>query len=401
MGVAVPAACVLGDLDLVAPLVKAGIECGVVAPPGDPARYSRRVHVVGWADPCAQPHELLATLQHYGRRQPAKPALFFQSDQYALFVSRHRDELAELFRFVIASPTQVENLIDKLQFRRLAEHLNLPVPVTSVLTPHGSVPPHSDLPPFPLLIKPATRGDGRWAEVDHSRKAVRVDEAAGLEAIWPRLRAFGADLLAQELIPGPETLVESYHAYVDENGELVADFTGRKLRTKPADYGHTTALTITDDPDIRQVGRDVVRRLQLTGVAKLDFKRTPDGSLRLLEVNPRFNLWHHPAALAGVNIPALVWADLTGGPRPPVGRPHADVFWMSPWDLQAGRDYQVPLHRWLPWAWRCQAKSMMSWDDPLPFVRLCVQRARRLLHALGDRSGPPPAAEERQACATE
>ena len=43
---------------------------------------------------------------------------------------------------------------------------------------------------------------------------------------------------------------------------------------------------------------------------------TSAGRLHLLEVNPRFNLWHHPAAVAGVNLPALVHADLTGAPRP-------------------------------------------------------------------------------------
>ena len=64
----------------------------------------------------------------------------------------------------------------------------------------------------------------------------------------------------------------------------------------------------------------IVERLALTGVAKLDFKRDPQGNLRLLEINPRFNLWHHAGAIAGVNIPALVYADLAGLPRPPVIR---------------------------------------------------------------------------------
>ena len=31
------------------------------------------------------------------------------------------------------------------------------------------------------------------------------------------------------------------------------------------------------------------------------------------EVNPRFSLWHHPAAVAGVNLPAAVYRYLTSG----------------------------------------------------------------------------------------
>jgi hypothetical protein len=50
--------------------------------------------------------------------------------------------------------------------------------------------------------------------------------------------------------------------------------------------------------------------------AKLDFKRAPDGALRILEFNPRFNLWHYPGALGGGSLPALVHAlgRLAGAP---------------------------------------------------------------------------------------
>ena len=84
--------------------------------------------------------------------------------------------------------------------------------------------------------------------------------------------------------------------------------------------------------------------LALTGVAKLDFKRDPHGNLRLLEINPRFNLWHHAGAVAGVNIPALVYADLVGMPRPPVARAKAGVRWCRMWkDLPAARADGMPL----------------------------------------------------------
>jgi len=63
----------------------------------------------------------------------------------------------------------------------------------------------------------------------------------------------------------------------------------------------------------------------LTGVAKLDFKRDLQGNLRLLEINPRFNLWHHRGAIVGVNIPALGYADLTGLLRPPPIRVKAGI----------------------------------------------------------------------------
>jgi D-aspartate ligase len=187
---------------------------------------------------------------------------------------------------------------------------------------------------------------------------------------WPQLSALGLELLAQEFVHGSEARIESYHCYVDQQGRIAGEFTGRKIRTYPLRFGHTTALEITDAADVRGQGRNIVERLSLSGVAKLDFKRDMQGNLRLLEINPRFTLWHHPGALAGVNIPALVYADLTGSPRPAPARLKAGLRWCRPWkDFPAAREAGEPLLAWARWTIGCQAKSTLSFDDPLPFLR--------------------------------
>jgi predicted ATP-grasp superfamily ATP-dependent carboligase len=141
-----------------------------------------------------------------------------------------------------------------------------------------------------------------------------------------------------------------------------------------------------------------VRRLGLTGVAKLDFKRASNGELFLLEVNPRFTLWHHPAALAGLNIPAIVFADLTDGQRPPATGARPGVRWCDLWeDAAAARAVGSLGPRWVLSALSCEAKSGFSWDDPMPFVRgvavprLRARARRRLSRHLGI-GRPTPAA---------
>ncbi|MDQ3766445.1 MAG: ATP-grasp domain-containing protein [Actinomycetota bacterium] len=367
----------MGDLDLVAPLASAGVKCAVVAPPGDPARYSRKVDVVGWADPQEEPDALLELLLQYGFAQSAKPVLYFQSDEYALFVSRHRQELAAAYRVIVTDEALMVNLLDKLRFRGLADQLGLPVPRSQLLNPM-SVGAWSEIDlTFPLLIKPASRSEKRWVDLEPARKAIRVDSVKDLEGLWSQLVTFGRSVLLQELVPGPETRIESYHTYVDEHGDVIAEFTGRKLRTKPMEFGRSTAIVITDASDIKELGRAITAKLELHGVAKLDFKRDADNALWLLEVNPRYTLWCHPAARAGVNIPALVWADLTGHSARQVSDFTPGIRWFSPWDLQAARLHGWSLSRWLMWAWRCETRSMMDWNDPQPFVRLCAQRVRR------------------------
>src|SRR5207237_1799827 len=131
---------------------------------------------------------------------------------------------------------------------------------------------------------------------------------------------------------------ERCDADVDGGGASAGDFTGRKIRTLPPTFGQTTALEVTDTDDVRELGRRCIEVLGLRGVVKVDLKRSPSGGLCLLEVNPRFNLWHLPGAVAGVNLPALVYADLAGIARPAFGPARAGVRWAQPSrDLRGAR----------------------------------------------------------------
>ncbi|MGA9322528.1 MAG: GNAT family N-acetyltransferase [Xanthobacteraceae bacterium] len=367
-------AVVMGDMDLLRPLALANIPCAVVSRPGVPTLYSRYAQSrLAWDDYEVDTDRLVDSLVRFGSAQPEPPVLFYEEDGQVLLVSRYRERLAQAFRFVVADATLLENLLDKSRFQALAERHSLPVPMARCFDPATLEPGQLGL-RFPLIIKPMTRLD-RWNDTFGLRKALCAENIEALQAVWPQLRATGLTLLAQEFIPGSEAKIESYHCYVDAERRFAGEFTGKKIRTYPLSYGHTTALEITDAADVRRIGRDIVERLQLTGVAKLDFKRDPQGNLRLLEVNPRFNLWHHPAALAGVNIPALVYADLTGSPRPAAARLKAGVRWCRPWkDLPAARAAGMPLTTWASWTLGCEAKSTLSFDDPLPFVRSTLYR---------------------------
>jgi D-aspartate ligase len=384
-----PRACVLGDIDLVRPLGLAGIRCAVVAPPGDPIRYSRfTTHVLDWLDPWKDAEALVERLLEFAATQPAKPVLYYEEDRDLLLVSRHRSRLRDGFRFVVPDPELVENLVDKARFRTLAERLKLPTPPTCRVNPAGgSHVSDVDL-RYPIVVKPLTRKTEAWMPIAGSNKALRVDDEDGLRSLWGRLAEAGIEVLAQELIAGPETRIESYHVFVDETGRVVGEFTGRKIRTYPAEFGYSTALTITDQRDVLELGRDLVERLGLRGVAKFDFKRAEDGTLYLLEVNPRFNLWHHLGAVAGVNLPAAVFSHLNGRPARVAPRARAGTTWCYPWyDALAARAWGVPPIRWLAWLYGCEAKSAIAIDDPMPFLRGVLWR--RLARAFEGRVRRP------------
>ena len=249
----------MGDMDLLRPLALAGIPCAVVSRPGVPSLYSRYAQSrLVWDDYSSNAESLVASLIGFAKAQPEPPVLFYEEDGQVLLVSRFRERLAQAFRFVVADATLIEDLLDKARFQELAERHGLPVPAARRFDPAVLEPAELGL-RFPLIIKPLTRLD-RWNDRFGLRKALCAENIEVLRSLWPELRDCGLELLAQEFIPGAESRIESYHCYVDHRGRVAGEFTGRKIRTYPLSYGHTTALTITEAGDVRALGRDIVER---------------------------------------------------------------------------------------------------------------------------------------------
>jgi D-aspartate ligase len=365
-----PLALVMGDVDMVRALGVAGISSAFFGFDDDAGRLSRHVRAsLPWIDQWERQDELVEALLAFARAQPEPPVLFPQMDATLLVASRHRARLAERFRFTLADAELIEQLVDKGRFQALAAERGLPVPPAQRLRPVAGEPPPALEVPFPLVIKPLTRTPG-WTGLAGASKALHVLGHEDWAATWPDLSELPTELLAQQLIAGPESRIESFHVYVDESGAVAGEFTGRKIRTFPLDYGHSTAVEVVTLPDVAELGRDVVARLGLKGVAKLDFKRDDGGGLHLLEINPRFNLWHYPGAIAGVNLPALAYADLTGRERPPVAAQPRRIAWVDPLqDMRAARADGVSPLAWLRFLAGCRAICGLAWADPAPFLR--------------------------------
>jgi predicted ATP-grasp superfamily ATP-dependent carboligase len=117
--------------------------------------------------------------------------------------------------------------------------------------------------------------------------------------------------------------------------------------------------------------------LGLRGVAKIDFKYGPDGRLYLFEINARLTLWAHPGARAGVNLAAIMYADLVGVGRPQSRTTRACLDWVHPKDVLAARAHGIPLREWLRWLWRAHpVTGVWRWDDPLPLLGMAAIRIR-------------------------
>lgn len=102
----------------------------------------------------------------------------------------------------------------------------------------------------------------------------------------------------------------SYHAYADEEGDVVAHFGLR--------HGvGSGAVEVTADPEVLAFGRVVVEALSLPGPVSLDLATDDRGGLRVLAVEPWLGADHAAGLAHGVDIAGFCYADLAGLPRPP------------------------------------------------------------------------------------
>jgi predicted ATP-grasp superfamily ATP-dependent carboligase len=355
-------------MDLVRPLGIAGITCVAAGPTQMETRWSRYTRgSVELPDLWTEPEKTVERLISFARRQEMKPVLFYQKDPAVLTISRHRRELGKFFDFVVPEAELVEDLVDKDRFQERADSLGLPIPAGAVITAGSSMALPDEL-VFPVIVKPVLRSRPleTWRPVAGGAKAVLCETAQELTVLLNRSEVRGERFSVQRYIPGDETSIVSYHAFIDDDGNLVGDFCGRKIRTLPREFGQSTAVEIVELPEVRAEGLEVLRAFGFTGVAKVDFKQAKDGELFLLEVNPRFSLWNHPAAVAGVNVPAAVYQYLTSArPVAPLPRAREGVGWVQVWgDRRAARNAGVPMSEWVRFVVASDARRAFHLTDP-------------------------------------
>jgi predicted ATP-grasp superfamily ATP-dependent carboligase len=207
------------------------------------------------------------------------------------------------------------------------------------------------------------------------KKALRASTESELRELYAEVSRHTGDFVIQQYIPGGEDEIYSFHAYMDRGGVALGQFVGKKIRTFPREAGLSTYLELVKEPRVVALGLDVVRKLGLIGPVKIDFKRDPrSGRFYVLELNPRYNLWHYLGSVSGVNLPLLAYADLVGAH---IQRP-LDYIVGVKW-LSFGNDFrsfvrsyrpsgELGVAEWLRSLRGPKVYDVFAWDDPLPFL---------------------------------
>lgn len=373
--------------------VRALGECGVpvllvTEEPDPPHAHSRHVtrHVAlpGFT---MDPEALLRLLRAEAAALPARPVVLPTADPDLHLLMRLRERLDDCCAVLAPERAMGETLADKIRFAELAERLALPVPATRIPDGAADVARVARSVTYPVIVKPANPAHWHPEEVpglDASVKAIRVEDAAELEALGRRIADAGFPFVVQEYIPGPDAAHVDLHALVARDGRPVATFTGRKHRLFPAHAGAGTYVESTRIEAIVALGLDAMHRIGYTGLANINFKQDArTGAYWLLEINPRLSHWNILTTRSGINLPHLAWAEAAGLPLPASPTQQSGGLYVNFYvDRQSYATYHregdLSLFTWLrtiaqPWRTTYQVLQL---GDPGPFLVDVARRAR-------------------------
>ncbi len=189
----------------------------------------------------------------------------------------------------------------------------------AALAPHVAVPATQLLTAatastaaFPVFVKPRLGAGSRGAEVIHN--------AAQL-AVLPH----DGSILLQEWLPGEEFSVD---VYVRADGRVIAAVPRERMKT---DSGIAVAARTRHLPDVIDAAVAAATAAGIRYVANVQLKRARDGACKLLEINPRFPGTLPLTAAAGIDLPALMVAELNGAALPDTRLPFKELMVVRYW----------------------------------------------------------------------
>ncbi len=295
-----------------------------------------------------------------------EPAVVFPTHDTPLAaVGRHADRLA-----AYTLPGSGWDVVGPLQHKRhqyeAAARAGVATPRTAYPADRAEAERVAGELRYPAIVKPS---DPIPFKRRFGRPALVCDDAAALLEAFDA--AEGSEPMLQEVVPGDDSTLWTVGTYTDANGRPLGIFCGRKLLQMPRGFGTCRVGEARWRDDAVEQALALLDGLGYRGIAQTEFRQdADDGTLRLMEVNPRLWQWHGLARACGVDLPRIAYEDVLGRPPAPVrsGREHDGRRWVAGVaHLRASHAEGVSLRETLaPFTSRDVVEATFDLRDPVP-----------------------------------
>lgn len=329
---------------------------------------------------CPDPHEseeqLLSEILNLGQ-QLGRAVLYPTSDDFVLFVSKHRDVLSKYYVFLMPSHELIQEAVSKRGLYELAiEH---GVPVAKAFFPENLDEIHSVSRQinYPCIIKPNHSLNWRRASMSAivgNSKVLLAHSPDELVSLYKEVAKIDNALMIQEIIGGSDNLLYYFVSYLNQDSEPLAIFAGRKLRVLPVYFGSGSFVQSVWEPELNKNSLALLQGMGYKGLSGVEFKKDPkDGQYKIIEINARFGLWDALGAKCGVDVALTSYKDAIGEPVQPIMSYETGVKWLY-WrrDVYAYKGYKqngdISWFKWLKSLWGKKQYAIFAMDDPMPAI---------------------------------
>lgn len=305
---------------------------GMTKHAGFPGNRSRWLEFRPSADSLEEPQQLLKQLVEFADECGTRPVLFPTRDHDIAFINQHRTELERAYLIPFAEPEVIDRAMNKDRLVEIAQSVGIRSPRAVVLEQAAEAERVRGL-RFPCICKPVYarhwRKPGIWEAVGR-QKAVKVETFDEFRALYDRVGPLEPQMLVQEWVPGGEEQLQIFGSYCARGGGVRAFFTARKRLQYPALLGTGIVVEALPVDGIEAPSRALLDAIGFHGISEIEYKRDPrDGTLYLIEINPRHWDQHQIGATVGVNLSAAAYADAIGRPIPEMRQREKPAVWVA------------------------------------------------------------------------
>jgi predicted ATP-grasp superfamily ATP-dependent carboligase len=282
--------------------------------------FSRYARYKCCPDPVFQEDAFIESLLEERKKYPLNPLLFPTNDHWAMAVSRHKEKLIPYFYVMTPDYKCIQKVIDKQKFYQLTAEKSFNIPKTYKL---NDICRKTGQIEFPIVAKPLAR---RISSNDLMQKEnqklfdrlrlTRMEDETELEFFLST--CFDKHhFLFQEEIQGGADRMYTVGIYADQNSDVLAAFTGRKVRGANPLYGDCVVGQVEQVPsELIQETKRLIKELRYTGIAEVEYKKDiRNDEFRLIEVNPRSWSWIGITPFCDVNLPLIAYEDMVKGKK--------------------------------------------------------------------------------------
>ena len=294
---------------------------------------------------------------------------------------RQGTRICELIEHSLGAPESFETVYARAAFMRIAEEEGIHAPKTEIITDRHDLGKWITRMGFPTALKANGTSGGDGVKIVHTveeaERAFRKLQAPPLMA-----RAIKRALLDRDPTLVPPSLfrrrfVVNAQAFVagHEATSTIACWKGKVLAglhfevlKKAASTGHASVLRLIEHPEMTEAAEKIARRFKLSGLHGLDFMlEAHTGNAHLIEINPRTTQVGHLALGLERDLPAALYAALTGKeiqPAPKITENETIALFPQEWARDPKSEFLQSAYHDVPW------------EEP-QLIRSCIRKATR------------------------